>query len=390
MDAVITLPHLNELMTRHAACVSIYMPAHRTGNDRREDPLRLKNLLHKAEDSLKAEGVRLSDARRLLEPIQSLLNNLDFWQHQSDGLVFFASADIFRYYRLPVIFEERLTVAKRFYLKPLWAFLNTNAQFYVLAFNKDFATLYLASLKGINEMPALPLNDTYEGVIARRRSENSSQFTRNGGNKAMGKRSSVRFGHGGGEENFKDDLRTYLRKVESAVYERIKTSHLPLVVLCEKSLFGYFKEISRYPYLITSAVECNPNFLSLDDIHHKSVTLIEPGVRTVEHKVIELYQRLSAKTPARTSDRLAVIMQKADEGKVEALIAASDVERWGRYDQAGGSIEHDERQPDDEDLSDLAGYLTLLHNGQVHFVPQARLPAGKSVIAILRPGAAAL
>ena len=36
-------------------CVSIYLPTHRAGSDIQQDPIRLKNLLRRAEESLRAK-----------------------------------------------------------------------------------------------------------------------------------------------------------------------------------------------------------------------------------------------------------------------------------------------------------------------------------------------
>jgi hypothetical protein len=50
-----------------APAVSIYMAAHRTG-DIEQDPIRLKNLLTEADRQSIEYGLRISDARELLEP----------------------------------------------------------------------------------------------------------------------------------------------------------------------------------------------------------------------------------------------------------------------------------------------------------------------------------
>jgi hypothetical protein len=41
-----------------APCVSLYLPTHRAGPETQQDPIRLKNLLRKAESGLQAEGWR--------------------------------------------------------------------------------------------------------------------------------------------------------------------------------------------------------------------------------------------------------------------------------------------------------------------------------------------
>jgi hypothetical protein len=49
-------------------CVSIYMPTHRTGVETQQDPIRLKNLLGKAEKELSDRGMGRRDVQKMLEP----------------------------------------------------------------------------------------------------------------------------------------------------------------------------------------------------------------------------------------------------------------------------------------------------------------------------------
>src|SRR5512134_2042147 len=81
--------------------VSIFMPTHRVGREVQQNPVRLKNLLGEAKQKLVERGMRSPEAEQLLEPAQALLDNTDFWQHQSDGLAIFAAPDLMRTYRLP-------------------------------------------------------------------------------------------------------------------------------------------------------------------------------------------------------------------------------------------------------------------------------------------------
>jgi hypothetical protein len=66
--------------------ISIYMPAHRTG-DVKQDPIRLKNLLREGEKQLADNGLRPKDARQLLEPAERRSGNFlvtgDFSQFSS-------------------------------------------------------------------------------------------------------------------------------------------------------------------------------------------------------------------------------------------------------------------------------------------------------------------
>jgi len=121
---------LEQLMRKEQQwCVSIYMPTHRTGVDAQQDPIRLKNLLGKAEKELSDRGIGRRDVQKMLDPVSKLLQDSDFWQHQSDGLAIFLTSNGIRRYRLPLNFEEFVTVMDRFHIKPLLPLFTGDGQF---------------------------------------------------------------------------------------------------------------------------------------------------------------------------------------------------------------------------------------------------------------------
>src|SRR5690242_16293325 len=105
-------------------CVSLYMPTHRVGREQQQDPVRLKNLLAKAETNLLANGLQRTKVQSLMQPAEELLWDKEFWRHQSDGLAIFLSYDFAVKYRLPSEFEELLLITKSFHTKPLVPLLN--------------------------------------------------------------------------------------------------------------------------------------------------------------------------------------------------------------------------------------------------------------------------
>src|ERR1041384_8331314 len=111
---------LKSLMAQQGKwCVSFYMPTHRVGHEQQQDPVRLKNLLARAETSLLANGLRRQKVQKLMQPAEDLLWDKDFWQHQSEGLAIFLSNDFSVTYRLPANFNDFLMIAKSFHTKPL-------------------------------------------------------------------------------------------------------------------------------------------------------------------------------------------------------------------------------------------------------------------------------
>ena len=92
---MITIDELKTLLVRSPGwSVSLFMPAYRRGGETEQNAIRFRNLLRKAEEGLLAKGLRAVEAREMLAPAQRLLPQPDFWQHQSDGLALFLSAEV--------------------------------------------------------------------------------------------------------------------------------------------------------------------------------------------------------------------------------------------------------------------------------------------------------
>jgi hypothetical protein len=78
---------LKELIEHVASpCISIYRPTHRASVETRQDPVRLKNLLRDCERNLESGALRGAEIKQILDPIRAMVDDYDFWQHQSDGL----------------------------------------------------------------------------------------------------------------------------------------------------------------------------------------------------------------------------------------------------------------------------------------------------------------
>ena len=62
---------------------------------------------------LTTSGMRSPEVRRMLRSARTLIENSEFWRYQSDGLAVFISPDRTEHYRLPMNFQESITVGDR-------------------------------------------------------------------------------------------------------------------------------------------------------------------------------------------------------------------------------------------------------------------------------------
>ena len=87
------IPSKNELrhlmVPQSGTCISIVLSTHRMGVEMQSDPLKLRNAIRTVEKRLHESDLCFTG--ELLKPIQALLDEKEFWQHEGDGLVIFAA-----------------------------------------------------------------------------------------------------------------------------------------------------------------------------------------------------------------------------------------------------------------------------------------------------------
>jgi hypothetical protein len=104
-------------------CVSLFFSPDRVGRS----ALRFGDLLHQAEERLRASGV--SQAADILEPARQLAYTPAFWRNQEEGLAVFCSPEVFRFVRLPMRFDGRVLLGHRFFLAPIAQLFSADTSF---------------------------------------------------------------------------------------------------------------------------------------------------------------------------------------------------------------------------------------------------------------------
>src|SRR5574340_365667 len=133
------------------SCISIYIPTHRLGVETLmgQDALNLKNQLKQVRNKLSERGLSSRETEKFLNPVRSLIEDTDFWRHQSEGLAVFVSEDIFEKFKVPIKFGEFNYVSSEFYLKNLFTLFNEYSHFFLLTLKKDEVKLYDGNKYGL-------------------------------------------------------------------------------------------------------------------------------------------------------------------------------------------------------------------------------------------------
>ncbi len=372
---------------RQRPCVSVYMPTHETGSETRQDPIRCKNLLTQAEERLIDHGLASTAARAMLKDAWQLQDdsNLDFWRHQSAGLALFVDPSTTRYFRVPVPFDEHVSVGERYFVKPLLPLLEGDGRFYVLAVSQNQVRLLQASRFTVSPLSpdVLPKNlvdalniDEYMTSIQH---ENVRTGAANLGAPALF------HGHGGSnmDRRKNDELIEYFRRLDDALQEFFGPERSPLVFAGVDYLFPIFKQSSHYRNLVDTPITGSPEAMSDKELHERAWKIVEPLFQTKQRAALEQYGDRAARNLA--SDDLQEILAAACEGAVEVLFLARGASVWGDIASSTGEIcEHDEPTPQSRDLLEFAAGHTLSNSGSVYLLDQDKMPTAHAAAAVLR------
>ena len=155
------------VQVRGACCLSLYMPTERVVPQTQQNPTRFKNLLAQAEARLASEyGKAPPEIEALLRPVMPLVNDAEFWRHQSDGLALFLTDEgDMTEYRLSLRFEETVVLSDRLYVKPLLPILSGDGRFYVLALSQNKVRLLQGARYTMDELELKNIPQSLEDAL---------------------------------------------------------------------------------------------------------------------------------------------------------------------------------------------------------------------------------
>ncbi|MBD3305039.1 hypothetical protein GF339_01705 [candidate division KSB3 bacterium] len=350
--------------------ISLFFPTYRAGKQIQQNPIRFKNLLDNVEEPLRARGFRKHDLEELLEPAVQLVDDLTFWQHQSDGFALFLSPTLFRYYRLPLQFEEVVVVGDRFHIKPLLPLLSGDGRFYLLALSQNAVRVFQGTRQSISELEveAIPqsLADAlkYEEPLKQIQYHSGAQVP---GGKAKG---SVIFhgqGVGSDDKTKKKKLKEFFQQIDAGMQDLLQQETAPLVLAGVEYLFPLYQEANTYAHLVKKGIPGNPEDLSAQELHQEAWQIVEPLFLESQQQQYQKYQELLGTGSPLASHDLREIVPAAQYGRIETLFVAAKTYQWGRFTpETKEVVLHPTMESDSQDLLDLAAVQTLLHGGTVY------------------------
>lgn len=360
-----TKDDLNTLMSyQDQLCISIYMPTIVKGKETRQNPVRFRNILRSAENSLSALDLHEESEKIIESAGAAVQSEINFWQHQSDGLAVFITDNAYYYYRLPVSFNELVVVSDRFHLKPLYPLCIHDDRYYILALSQNDVRFFKAGKHHIQSIELTDVPKSLSESLASRESEKELQFRTVGGDSQD--QTAIYHGTGAGDRDKVREILHFFRDIDKGVSGYLSEETSPLVLAGVEYLHAIYEKANNYNFITENGLHGNPEKLSPEELRAKTYSLVKPVLESSRKKAIERYRELSAQQNDLVSDDILVILKAAYEGKVDLLFVKIGVQIWGRFEPKSGILTtHRNQQPGDNDLLDLATAYTVMNNGSV-------------------------
>lgn len=371
--------------------ISIYFPTVRANVETHENSLHLKSLLGEVNESLSASGLSRKDIDELLQPLQDLLDDGDFWMHQLDGLALFRTPDMFKVYRLGFPVTEKAVVADALRLSPLLRNVPGSDDWYMLCFSKGEVRLLHCTLTGVRRIDLAGTDfpkSLAEALKFDDLSKPDGQHHEMSGPGArvpasgQGSRDRAFHGHGEHGDEEKTQIWRYARLLDEGIVKLLPPG-ASLMLACVEYLAPIYREASHLNGLMDEIVEGNPDGLRDEEVLEKARPIIQ---ERAEARLSELLERFgTGMAHEQASTDLAQILEAAEQGRIDTLFLERDAERWGRWDPTGGGLtEHGDRQDDDVDLYELAAQKTLMSSGAALILDSERMPGNGPIAALYR------
>lgn len=372
---MITKKEVLNLADEHSSkCISIYIPTHRGGEATLEgqDRIQLKTQLKHVKSKLEEKGLDDKEIDNFVSPVQELVDDNEFWRHQSDGLVVFLSDNTFKKYTVPVRFEEFNYVSDQFYLKPLMPLFNGNGMFYLLTLKGDSIKLYEGTRYTITEIiTPEDVPSRLEDVVGYDYEQKNLQFRsgQQGDNE-----SGMYHGAGEGKAEELNEMKRYFRAVNDGIMKMLHDDqNPPLVLCCLDFQYPIYKEVNSYQNLHEKYISGNPEDKNIHELHEEAWKILDPHFNKTKDEKINQYAEYIG--TGKASADVNMILKAAVEGRIDSLFVQNGAEVFGDYDEETLDVkDFDENNKDNISLLNLIAIKVFEKAGTIYIMDKEHMP----------------
>lgn len=367
------------------ALISILQPVHRTAAENQADRIAFKDLLSEVGRQLRARDLPTRAIEARLEPLRRLEDDGRIWTAGGDGLALFLDdTNRLELCRVPITLPARAYVGQRYYLEPLVELLREDGRIYVLALSQHGVRLIEVGPSGghrLLEWEDLPAD--LRDVLRAEAGPRPLHFHRAA---PPAGDSPASIFHGATEDVSavqQEKLRAALSRIDEALGRHLRPERAPLVLAAAPKLVGLYREVSKYPDLLAEHIDGSPEHIDPAALAEKARALVRPHAEQRRQQILEAYGTAAAHD--RGSHDVGEIVLASFAGRVDTLLTDLVSDIWGKVDPTRLAVDiHTQREPDDDELTNLAAVQTLRHDGRVFIIPQQQMPEQSPLAAIYR------
>ncbi len=352
---------------RAPACVSIYLKTTPLTQHSDASRIQLGNLAKQAREQLEAAGLDKSRLAALMEQLDELREDDEFWSLQANSLAVLATPSSLQTFRLANDLTTTVQVSDRFHLKPLLRAITFPHSALVLALSENAVRLVEihADLPAQTiKVDALP-NDAASAV----------------GKSTLNDRSASGRIHGSEGQNVR--FQQYARKVDTALRPVLAGLETPLILAATGRLASVYRSVNTYPHLLSAGIDDSPDRISDADLAEASRPVLDKAYSAEVDEAKRLFETRSGDGRATTDVSQAA--RAATFGAVDTLLVNIDSVVPGSIDETTGEL----RLADEDDatsygvVDEIAG-RAIASGARVLGVRASDLPEGSELAAILR------
>jgi hypothetical protein len=367
----VDIPSLADLKSlaahRDNISVSIYLPTTPVSQEAAGDRIELKNLAKLALRQLETANADKRRVAALMEHLDDLVDDDEFWRFQARSLAVLATPDNARTFRVPNALVPVVEVSDRFHLKPLFravAFANTC---FVLALAENAVRVIQISadlppaVVSVNGMPKSAASAVGRSTVNHRSPSGRLQ----------------------GSEGQKVLLRQFARKVDQALRGLLTGSDVPLLLAASEPLASVYRSVNTYAHLAKAGIDGSPVHLTDAQLADRARALLD-GLNRDE--ITRWKTAFVARgNEGRTTTDIAQAARAATYGAVETMLVDIDEVIPGMVDETDGAVTFAKSaNASDYGVVDEIASRVIRSGGQILGVRKADIPGGKSLAAILR------
>lgn len=377
----------NLLSVNSQPCVSIYQPTHRNHPENLQDPIRFKNLIRDVQSQLLDREDKTS-GRAIVENLERLSRDDQFWNHRTDGLAVLASPNDLQVFDLQNRVDEVAIVAESFHTKPLIRLMYATDRFQILCITLAEAALYEGNRHSIDRVELTEVPTTIEEALGEELTEPhqtvASYGDGSGGPNSKHGAPAMFHGHGDSKDEMPIDRTNFFRAVDRAIWEHhSRPSGLPLLLATLPQHQTHFRTLSCNTSLIESGIEIDPMGVSTERLCEMAWKVLEPIYQQKLSQRVDQYH--ASKAHDRGSDDLSSIVAAALAGRVADLYISADQQIPGKIDTIKGTIVSGElSDPEVDDVLDDLAELVLSMDGEVMVLQDSDMPSKTGVAATYR------